>query len=75
MMLDFVRHYNLHHLAVATTADKIPRSKLQAHISGIKNSLRLGPDVPVVMFSALAKQGRDELWEAIESRLGLKEGE
>ncbi|MDR1706023.1 MAG: ribosome biogenesis GTP-binding protein YihA/YsxC [Clostridiales bacterium] len=65
MMLEFIRHYNLSLIIAATKADKITRSKIPAQIKAIIESLGLGNETPVVPFSVLNKQGREELWGAV----------
>lgn len=52
---------------IATKADKLKRSQLPRHLKMVKNGLNVAPGTPVVAFSALTKQGRDEIWELIET--------
>ena len=54
---------------IATKLDKIKRSQLQKQISIIKKSLGCPSETKVFPFSAQTKQGRDEIWEYIESLL------
>ncbi|MDD3221943.1 MAG: YihA family ribosome biogenesis GTP-binding protein [Clostridia bacterium] len=51
---------------IATKSDKINRSQIQKHLNMIRTVLRVTEGTPVVPFSALSKQGRDEIWELIE---------
>ena len=50
-------------LIVATKADKVSRGLLDKHISIIKKTMGTLPDTPVIPFSAVTKDGRDEIWE------------
>ena len=52
---------------ITTKADKIKRSQLAKHLKMIKNGLNVAEGTPIVAFSALSKQGRDEIWELIEA--------
>lgn len=52
---------------VATKLDKINRSQVQKHVKMIKNGLNVQEGTPIIPFSALTKQGRDEIWELIET--------
>lgn len=52
---------------IATKADKISKNAKNKNISVIRKKLGLAPETPVVPFSALNKEGRDEIWEYIDS--------
>ena len=52
---------------IATKLDKIKRSQVQKHIKMLREGLSLVPGTKVIPFSASTKQGRDEIWELIES--------
>ncbi|MDR0423876.1 MAG: ribosome biogenesis GTP-binding protein YihA/YsxC [Clostridiales Family XIII bacterium] len=60
-MHDWLRHYGLDGLTVATKADKIPRSEAARNIKTIREVLGLGPDEKVIPVSTLKKTGVDEL--------------
>ena len=53
-------------IIIATKADKIKRSQLQKHIKMIKTELNVVPETKVLTFSALTKQGKDEILDLIE---------
>jgi len=53
-------------IIVMTKMDKIKRSQLQKHTKMIEKGLAVEEGTPVVPFSSLTKQGRDEIWELIE---------
>ena len=48
------------------SANKIKRSQLQKHIKMIKTELNVVPGTKVLTFSALTKQGKDEILDLIE---------
>ena len=61
-------------IIIATKMDKIKRSALSKHIKIIADTLKVEPDTIMIPFSAESKQGRDDIWELIDS-LVLPEGE
>lgn len=54
---------------VATKMDKIKRSQHKKHIKMIENGLSVAEGTPIMPFSSLTKQGRDEIWDLIEAQL------
>lgn len=56
---------------IATKLDKIKRSQIQKHVKMIREGLSLVPGTKVIPFSSSTKQGRDEIWETIESFAGI----
>ena len=51
---------------IATKLDKLKRSQVQKNIKQIKVGLNVTEGSPIIPFSAVSKQGRDEIWELIE---------
>jgi GTP-binding protein len=51
---------------VATKLDKINRSQVQKHLKMIRTGLGVAEGTPIVPYSSVTKQGRDEVWELIE---------
>ena len=66
MMYEFLKHYNIPTLVIATKADKIPRGKWQQHEKVAKETLRLISDDELIIFSAETGQGKDEAWGALQ---------
>lgn len=62
-------------IIIATKLDKLKRSQVQKHVKMIKEGLRLLPGTVVIPFSAETKQGREEIWELIETNYLQSEGE
>lgn len=54
-------------IIIATKLDKIKRSQIQKNIKAIREGLQVQPGTVIVPFSAETKQGRDEIWELIDS--------
>lgn len=69
MMYDWIIHSGFTPVIIATKADKIKRSQLQKNLKIIRTKLEMGKDDLIFPFSALSKQGKDEIWNYIESLL------
>ena len=67
MMYHWVVEQGYQPVIIATKLDKIKRSQVQKHIKMLREGLSLVPGTKVIPFSASTKQGRDEIWELIES--------
>lgn len=52
---------------ICTKADKVKKSQKPKQLNLIKETLKIAEGVPVVPFSAVTKQGRDEIWDLIET--------
>ena len=65
-MYEYLRHYGLDGLVVATKADKVSRNEMQKCMKTIRQTLKLGPDDLVIPVSA---QGHDNLLAEIEKLL------
>ena len=53
-------------LIIATKADKISKGQRQKHVKIIEKKLGLVEDTPVIPFSAVTKEGKDEILEYVE---------
>lgn len=63
-MFEWIRSTGLDTLIVATKVDKINRSQVKKQTDMVRRCLKAG-DTPIVTFSAVTKQGTDEIWEHI----------
>ena len=52
---------------IATKLDKLNRSQIQKHVKQIRVGLNVTEGTPIIPFSSVTKQGRDEIWELIET--------
>ena len=76
MMYQWILDQGYQPIIIATKLDKIKRSQVQKHIKMLKTGLQLVPGTKVIPFSSQTKQGRDEIWELIETEyLGYGNGE
>lgn len=56
----------LNPLIIATKADKVSKNVRNKNISVIRKKLELIQDTPIIPFSALNKEGKDEIWEYVD---------
>lgn len=54
-------------IIIATKMDKISRGAVSKHLAMIKKKLHVEPNTIMIPFSAETKQGREEIWELIDS--------
>ncbi len=69
MMYDWIVAQGYHPIIIATKLDKLKRSQVAKHVKMIKEGLQLIPGTVVIPFSAETKQGREEIWELMDSYL------
>ena len=72
MMYDWIVEQGFHPIIIATKLDKIKRSQKDKHLKMIRLGLGLAPGTIVIPFSAETKQGRDEIWELVETEFLTK---
>ncbi|MFD1125632.1 ribosome biogenesis GTP-binding protein YihA/YsxC [Lentilactobacillus raoultii] len=68
-MHDWLKYYGIDILTVATKMDKIARGKWNKQASVITKTLHLEAMEPLILFSALTRQGKNEIWQWIEGRM------
>ncbi|HIS62796.1 MAG: ribosome biogenesis GTP-binding protein YihA/YsxC [Clostridiales bacterium] len=66
LMYDWIVNNGFNPVIIATKLDKLKRSQVQKHVKAIRTGLNLVEGTPIFPYSALTKQGRDEIWEFIE---------
>ena len=54
---------------IATKLDKIKRSELLKNLKVIREKLNLDNETKIIPFSAVSKQGRDDIWEFIQTTI------
>jgi len=65
MMYDFVKHFDIPVIVIATKADKIPKGKWEKHLKVVKETLEIEPDDQVILFSSETGQGKENAWAAL----------
>ncbi|AJK86934.1 MULTISPECIES: ribosome biogenesis GTP-binding protein YihA/YsxC [Lysinibacillus] len=69
MMYDFLKHYNIPCIVIATKADKIPKGKWDKHKKIVKETLEMEKNDPLIVFSSETGLGFEEAWRTIENRM------
>ena len=69
MMYDFLKHYNIPVIVVATKADKIPKGKWDKHKKHVRETLQMDKQDPLIVFSSEKGLGLEQAWAEIESRM------
>ncbi|EKN65010.1 GTP-binding protein YsxC [Neobacillus bataviensis LMG 21833] len=67
MMYDFLKHYEIPCVIIATKADKIPKGKWQKHLKVTRETLDLDKNDHLVMFSSETGEGKDQAWKILQS--------
>ena len=67
MMYDWIVEQGFEPIIIATKLDKLKRSQVQKHVKMVKTGLNLVPGTKIIPFSSVTKQGRDEIWELVET--------
>ena len=68
-MYEYLRHYGLDGIVVATKADKVSRNEAQKCLAVIRRTLSLEPEDLVIPVSALKRSGQEELLRVMEELL------
>ena len=67
MMYEWILAQGYEPIIIATKLDKLKRSQLQKHVKMVKEGLKALPGTTIIPFSAETKQGREVIWELIET--------
>ncbi len=68
-MYKWIIHNGFRPVIIATKLDKINRSQLQKQVKLLRQGLGMAEDDVLIPFSAVTKQGREEIWNLIEETL------
>ncbi|MCI8557235.1 MAG: YihA family ribosome biogenesis GTP-binding protein [Lachnospiraceae bacterium] len=72
-MYEWIVYHGYDPIIIATKLDKINRSQVEKHLKMVRTGLHVKPGTAILPFSALTKQGRDEIWEQVEMLLADQE--
>lgn len=67
LMYDWIVSNGYHPVIIATKMDKLNRSQIPKHVKMVREGLGVEKGGIVIPFSAQTKQGRDEIWDLIDS--------
>ena len=73
MMYDWILKQGFEPIIIATKLDKINRSQIPKHIKMIKDGLKVVKNTIVIPYSAQTKQGREEIYELLDSYMEKEE--
>lgn len=73
-MYNWIVYQGYRPVIIATKLDKLKKSQIQKNIRILREGLKLPADAKLIPFSALTKQGRDEIWELIEALMEEEPG-
>ena len=68
-MYKWVVHQGFQPVIIATKADKIKPSQKEKHLNMLRNGLGLPEDVKIFPYSALSKEGRQEIYDFMDELL------
>ncbi len=68
-MYDWIVANGYRPVIIATKLDKIKRSQKDKCIKIIKEKLKLTADTKIIPFSAVSKQGKEEIWNLIQTTI------
>ena len=66
MMYDFLKHYNIPVIVIATKADKIPKGKWDKHKKVVKETLQMDSNDPLIVFSSEKGLGFEQLGQKLK---------
>lgn len=72
-MYDWMVYQGYAPIIIATKLDKLKRSQVQKHVKAIRVGLGLPEGSKIFPFSAESKQGREEIWDYVDSLVLPKE--
>jgi GTP-binding protein len=68
-MYDFMKHFDIPCIIIATKADKIPKGKWDKHKKIVRETLDMDKNDPLIVFSSETGLGKDAAWAEIEKRM------
>ncbi|HET7580407.1 MAG TPA: ribosome biogenesis GTP-binding protein YihA/YsxC [Bacillales bacterium] len=69
LMYDWLKHFEIPVIVVATKADKIKKSARDRHMKTVRETLDMEPEDSLVMFSSQTGEGKDRVWRLIRDHL------
>ncbi|MDD6432345.1 MAG: ribosome biogenesis GTP-binding protein YihA/YsxC [Lactobacillaceae bacterium] len=70
-MYEWLAYYNIPTLVVGTKCDKVKSNVWNRQESQIRKRLGMTADAPLILFSAVNKHGKDQVWQWIEKQTGM----
>ena len=73
LMYDWILHQGFEPIIIATKLDKISRGQVPKHLKMIREGLGVVKNTVIIPYSAQTKQGREEIYELLDSYLEPEE--
>lgn len=70
-MYEWIEYNGFEPVIIATKLDKINRSQVQKHLKMLRTGLGLKKETILIPFSSETKQGKEEVWNIIDSYLAV----
>ncbi len=74
LMYEWIMSQGYHPIIIATKMDKLNRSQIPKAVKTVREGLNAEKGTVVLPFSALSRQGRDEIYEVMDGLLAKKGG-
>ncbi|MGM9907877.1 ribosome biogenesis GTP-binding protein YihA/YsxC [Limosilactobacillus sp.] len=71
-MYEWLDYYNIPTLVVGTKCDKVKSNVWNRQENQIRKRLGMPATAPLILFSAVNKRGKDQVWQWIEKQTGMK---
>ena len=71
MMLDFMNGADIPYIIVATKSDKLNATERKKSFEVISENPYIKPETPIIYFSSLKNEGKNELWKEIYRYTGI----
>ncbi|MCY9139244.1 ribosome biogenesis GTP-binding protein YihA/YsxC [Peribacillus frigoritolerans] len=65
-MYEFLKHYELPRIVIATKADKIPKGKWQKHLKITRQTLNMEKEDELLLFSGETGEGKEQAWGVLK---------
>lgn len=62
LMYNYLKHFEIPTIVIATKEDKLPKGKVQKHLKIIRQTLELDPEDKLISYSSLNKDKTDNIW-------------
>ncbi|MFU0768364.1 ribosome biogenesis GTP-binding protein YihA/YsxC [Staphylococcus pasteuri] len=69
LMYNYLKHFDIPTLIICTKEDKIPKGKVQKHLTNIKHKLDLEDGDTIVSYSSVKNNKQQQIWDLIKSYL------
>ncbi len=74
-MVEWMVYHGYRPVIIATKADKLKRSQLAKNLRAVRQGLGMKSEDIVIPFSAVTKQGREEIWRLADELTGMEKAD